>query len=438
MRIGIDGFNLRSFQGTGLATYGKTLSTVLASGGHQVFPLYGISGIDNDPQIAWAQFLQKLVTEQELSRNNHFRLALLFVRYIHYYLAGLPVTARLLCNNEQMINTISTKNLPPFKALFNLPGIFRAAQVYSGIFSRSLQFRFPIPLDIFHLTFPVPLKPQGAKLVVTAHDIIPLLLPTSTDVRLVLYKKMIEMSFEMADIIFAISEQTKRDLISYLEIPEEKIVVTYQSVDIPKNFLALEYSEIETYLWNMFQLKQGKYFLYYGAIEPKKNVARIIEAMCSAKTEYPLIIVGKDGWLFDDVKKILEQMHQNPAIRHRIRRVEYLPFNQLMYLLKGARALLFPSLYEGFGLPILEAMEMGCPVITSNCSAIPEICGEAALLVDPTNISEISLAIDKLAIDDFICKELVQKGKVQAEKFSQERYLDRLNIGYEKILQKNQ
>lgn len=433
MRIGIDGFTLRSSQGTGLATYGRTLSKVLTSGGHEVFPLYSINGIANDPQIAWSQFLQKLATEQEISRHNHFRLALLCAKYAPSYLTGVPPTAKLLCDNEQIASTFSRENLPAFKDLFNLPGIFRAAQAYSILFSRVLQFRFPIPLDVFHLTFPVPLQAQGPKLVVTAHDIIPLLLPNSTDVELTRYKKMIEMSFNMADLIFAISNQTKHDLISYLNIPEEKIVITYQSVDIPKQFLELEHEEIEAYLWNMHHLKPGKYFLYYGAIEPKKNVARIIEAMCYAETDYPLIIVGKDGWLFDDVTKLLEQLYKNPVARQRIRRVKYLPIDQLMCLVKGARALLFPSLYEGFGLPILEAMQIGCPVITSNCSAIPEVCGEAALLVNPTDISEISAAIDKLALDDSFCEELIQKGKVQAKKFSSERYLDRLNAGYEQL-----
>jgi glycosyltransferase involved in cell wall biosynthesis len=99
-------------------------------------------------------------------------------------------------------------------------------------------------------------------------------------------------------------------------------------------------------------------------------------------------------------------------------------------LLKGARGLVFPSLYEGFGIPVLEAMLMGCPVITSKSSSLPEVGGDAVLYADPLDVSDIARAIDALATDDELCAELIERGKRQAARFSKERHIAKLEEGY--------
>jgi len=145
----------------------------------------------------------------------------------------------------------------------------------------------------------------------------------------------------------------------------------------------------------------------------------------------PIVIAGKSGWLDADVAALIERLRSETKGKRRVVvRIDYLPFERLMLLLKGARGLVFPSLYEGFGIPLLEAMLMGCPVITSKGTSLPEVCGDAALFVDPLNVKDISEAIDALASNDDLAAELVRRGKAQAARFSRECYASRLEEGY--------
>jgi glycosyltransferase involved in cell wall biosynthesis len=170
--------------------------------------------------------------------------------------------------------------------------------------------------------------------------------------------------------------------------------------------------------------------LFYGAIEPKKNVMRIIEAICSAQTSMPVVIAGRAGWLDKDVSALIARLQGQAGGNRNVVRLDYLPYDQLMYLLKGARGLIFPSLYEGFGIPLLEAMVMDCPVITSRSTSLTEVCGDAALYVDPVDAKDIAQAIDALAADDDLSTDLVRRGRTQAARFSKERHIAKLEEGY--------
>jgi len=121
------------------------------------------------------------------------------------------------------------------------------------------------------------------------------------------------------------------------------------------------------------------------------------------------------------------------AGERRVRRIDYLPFPQLVQMIRGARAVVFPSLYEGFGLPVLEAMALGTPVISSNTSSVPEVAGDAALLVDPYSTAEIAQALRKLDQDDDLCFELAQRGRRRAELFSEAAYAGRLRELYRRV-----
>ncbi|MDD2723473.1 MAG: glycosyltransferase family 1 protein [Methylovulum sp.] len=432
MKIAIDGFNLGFAQGTGIATYARELSKILAANNHEIYTCYGLNGVGQNPELVWSHFIQSLTIYGEASRHDVSRWAVYSGRYLLKHLLRQPIQAKTIPVNALIDISALRERLPPAEIL-NIPSVFRVSQFYSFILNRPLEISFPKDqkVDIFHATCPLPISMKNVANVVTFHDIIPLVLPQSTEVNLRHYQRILKLSIKNADMIFTVSEHSRRDLISYFDIPEDKVYVTYQAVDIPNRYRELDDESVSLFLERNFGLKRNKYFLFFGAVEPKKNIARIIEAMTIAKTDYPIIIVGKDGWLYDDVKRLIAQLHIRSAGKRRFRRIEYLPFRQLMYLLKGACGLVFPSLYEGFGLPVLEAMTMKCPVITSNVSSLPEVGGDAVMYVNPLDVGEIAAAIDRLASDNALRTELIARGLKQAEKFSPANHLQRLEMGYQ-------
>jgi glycosyltransferase involved in cell wall biosynthesis len=431
MKIAIDGFNLGFSQGTGIATYARELSKILTANHHQVYTCFGLNNVGQDSELVWSKFIQSLSIYGESSRHDISKWGWYSGHYLFRHLLKQPIQAAPIFIRDQ-IDISALKDRLPAAEFLNIPSVFRVSQFYSFMLNRPLEISFPKDkqVDIFHATCPLPIWMRNAANVVTFHDIIPLVLPQSTEVNLRHYQKILKLSIQNADIIFTVSEHSRRDLISYFNLPEEKVYVTYQAVDIPQYYQELDDESVSLFLERNFGLKQGEYFLFFGAIEPKKNILRIIEAMSIAKTDYPIVIVGKNGWLYEDVKKLLAQLHQRIAGKRRFRRIEYLPFRQLMYLLKGACGLIFPSIYEGFGLPVLEAMLMKCPVITSNVSSLPEVGGDAVLYVNPLSINEIAAAIDRLANDKLLRQQLIERGIKQAEKFSPMNHLLRLEQGY--------
>jgi glycosyltransferase involved in cell wall biosynthesis len=167
----------------------------------------------------------------------------------------------------------------------------------------------------------------------------------------------------------------------------------------------------------------------------------MIDAYAASGSAFPLIIVGGLGWQYDeDVEKINDDRflyYRREADRivpsRRVQRIPYLPFSQLMTLLKGARGVLFPSLYEGFGLPVLEAMALGTPVITSNVAALPEVSAGAAVLVDPNDVDSITGAIRAFDHDDGLRQDLALKGRKRAAFFEPQAYQHRLANLYAKL-----
>ncbi len=205
--------------------------------------------------------------------------------------------------------------------------------------------------------------------------------------------------------------------------------------------LAKTIDEITADLRHAFNLVYKEYFLFFSALEPKKNLSRLVDAYAVSGARYPLVIAGGLGWQYEsDLERINDdrflsyRMNGRKILPERhVRRLSYVPFPQLVSIIRGARAVLFPSLYEGFGLPVLEAMLLGTPVMTSKVASLPEVAGDAALLVDPTDTEQMAAAIRKLDQDGDLRAELSERGRERAKLFSPEIYRERLTKLYGRI-----
>lgn len=434
MKVCLDGFALSLKKGTGLSTYSRELAKTLASDGIGVSVLYGMDKLGRRTDLKWSRFIQRLMVHGEADSKEVLRYGTHAILYSLPYLLNMPFRPQQLHPSDWVERRGLEMHLPTGSAIYNLPSLYRVSQFYAFFFPKSFKISMPrkAGINIYHSTSPLPVHMKGVPNVLTLHDLIPLTLPHSTNVMLRHYRNIITASLNQADQICVISEHSKRDLQRVFGIDEHKIQVTYQSVQVPTRIRDMSRSELTSVLAKNFNLKPQGYFLFFGAIEPKKNVMRILEAAGMANTELPLIIAGRDGWLYKKEKKRIKQVKEDGS--QSVRRYMYLPRQQLMYLLRGAKALIFPSLYEGFGLPVLEAMSLGVPVITSDCTSMPEVGGDAPLYVDPYDVSSIARAMERLAGDDALCNCAIQKGLEQANTFSTQRHLTLLKEGYQKAM----
>jgi glycosyltransferase involved in cell wall biosynthesis len=256
------------------------------------------------------------------------------------------------------------------------------------------------------------------------------------------YFKLVSILARRADHIITVSETSRKDIINLLGVPEWKVTNTYQSVEIPDKDANKPDDIVKREVEGTFVVKYKEYMLFFGAIEPKKNVGRLIEAYLASKVDTPLLIVGKRAWkheqelriLNEDATSFQEQVGSLIYRRHRIFLIDYAPFPLLVSLIKGAKCVLFPSLYEGFGLPMLEAMKLGTPVLTSSEGATPEVGGDGAMLIDPYDTRAIAEAIAALDRDAELRSSLSQKGRKRAAVFSSEAHARKLEAVYDTLL----
>lgn len=223
--------------------------------------------------------------------------------------------------------------------------------------------------------------------------------------------------------ILTISEASKRDIIKFYQVPESKVVVTYLGI---KPIAMTETVDIKS-LTAKFGISKD-YILFVGTLQPRKNIVRLIEAYSLAlnyaeqnaeqRRKLPeLVIVGKRGWLYEEILEAPKKY----GVENHVKFLEFVNDEELHALYKNALFFVLPSLYEGFGLPVLEAMSLGCPVITSNVSSLPEAGGNAALYIDPMNVDDIAHAMKKLLADKKLRETMKEKGFAQAKKFSWEK-----------------
>ncbi len=220
--------------------------------------------------------------------------------------------------------------------------------------------------------------------------------------------------------VIAISEQTRDDIVRYMgtSLPPESVSVAYIACDdafagVPSR------TEVED-VQRRYGLRPG-YVLSVGTIEPRKNHARLIAAfagLASSIGEVDLVIVGRKGWKWEDAFEAAKAS----GCSARIRFLEFVPQSDLPTVYAGAAMLAYPSLYEGFGIPPLEAMTAGVPVVTSSVSSLPEVVGDAALLVDPRDVDALRDAMQRVLRDSELRRSLIEKGKMRAQRFSWESF----------------
>ncbi len=213
--------------------------------------------------------------------------------------------------------------------------------------------------------------------------------------------------------ILADSEATRDDIVQFCDVPAEKISVVYPAFDAQ----AFQPVRDETQLAAMrARLRIGRdYLLAIGTIHPRKNYARLIQAFSKLSIDAcQLIIVGKRGWLHKPIFDLVEQL----GLQTRVHFLDYVPASDLPALISGARLLAFPSLHEGFGLPVLEANACGTPVVCSMTSSLPEAASDAALLIDPFDVDALAGAMQRLLDDERVRAKLIGKGFENLQRFS--------------------
>jgi len=287
-------------------------------------------------------------------------------------------------------------------------------------------------VDLLHL--PAALGPVRGRLptVVTIHDLSVLHAPRDFRPWFRYYARVvIPRLARRAARVITVSEATRRDVLEHLGLPEERVVAVPNGVAISPQPSAVSERQPATGPYDL----PTRYILAVGTLEPRKNLLRLFEAVRllaerPATKDVVLVHAGGYGWLADDILKAA----RSPALRGRVRLLGFVAEEHLTCLYHQARLLAYPSLFEGFGLPVLEAMASGCPVVTSDRSSLPEVAGDAAVLVDPESVEAIAEGIRRVWEGDALAGDLTARGLARAQLFSWERTARLTADVYESVL----
>ncbi|MBI3669531.1 MAG: glycosyltransferase family 4 protein [Acidobacteria bacterium] len=292
-------------------------------------------------------------------------------------------------------------------------------------------------VDLLHMPWFYAPAVVPCRLVITVHDLTDLLSPRVADSPVVRAGRLFfaRRALAQASRVLAVSHSSKRELARVFNVPELKIEVIYNALDerFQKEPLPADADRILERLAVNYP-----FVLYAGNIKPQKNLARLIEAFAVAKSElrdHPefaqlkLLLIGDELTKHPDLRRAVVRTR----VREDVRFLGFVPYPVLRVFYARARAFLFPSLYEGFGLPPLEAMAHGTPVLTSNVSSLPEVFGQAALLVNPENVFEIARGIRQILTEGVLREALIRRGHELVERFSWERSAQQVRQVYESV-----
>lgn len=355
-------------------------------------------------------------------------------RYVVELINRVPLSDQ----KNQYIIYISQEN----KTFFTIPTPNVTPQTVPALFTFPLlkivweQLFLPFSLrknavDLYHAPgFVLPFwKPKGMRYIVTIADMTFFThLSYHTFFKKIYFQSCIPSSLKKADAIIAISENTKKDIIELQRINPEKIKVTLLGVDALFRPMTVQKYTATLKKYNI----HGHYILFVGMLEPRKNVEGLLHAFSQLKDRknHVLVIVGKKGWMYEKIFSLVKklQLEQNVVF------TGYVPDEELPALYSAATCFVYPSFYEGFGIPVLEAMACGCPVITSNNSSLKEIAGNAAFFIDPKNTEQIAEKIQVLLNSPKEREKRKDEGMKQAKKYTWDSFARRTKEIYHQVI----
>jgi glycosyltransferase involved in cell wall biosynthesis len=350
------------------------------------------------------------------------------------YIRNLIQALAAVDPHDQYTLVVSPANLRELPAL---PENFEVATYGRSDSDPADHLAFPvflrqIPADLYHIPVNrVPLlmrKPY----VVTIHDMASLLFDPGRSLQNNMRQYQFRRGLLRADRVIAVSAATRRDVVNLMGVPPERIRLVY-SAPSPEFFQRGHVADARAAGPETEKLEQHRileryqihypFLLYAGAIRPQKNIPRLVEAFAIARaglTNHPdyqdlrLIIIGDEISRYPAVRQAVIQSRVEDVVRF----LGFVPFDTMRVFYEAAAAFVFPSLYEGFGLPPLEAMASGTPVITSSMSSLPEVVGEAAMLVNPENVFDIARGIKEVLLNSDLRAKLTEEGRIHAAKYS--------------------
>jgi glycosyltransferase involved in cell wall biosynthesis len=266
--------------------------------------------------------------------------------------------------------------------------------------------------------------------IITIHDLLSLRFNNISTHQRFYFKYLLPWLVSRAKLIIAVSETTKKDIIDFLNCPEDKVKVIYNGYD------GLLYNNNNADPSKNIYKEYGiqNYFLAIGATYPHKNFELLIDAFngldVNIKQQFPLVIAGGKNNYLNTLKQYVKEKKAEAYIHF----IGYVPASLMPALYKEAYALVFPSLYEGFGFPLLEAMACGCPVLTADTSSMPEVCGNAALYFDPYNKQSLQVQLQNIVTDKILYYDLKAKGLEQVKKFSWSKTVNQLKLIIEETI----
>jgi glycosyltransferase involved in cell wall biosynthesis len=436
----LEAYNAALRRGTGIATYIRNLTVAAKANGYAVDGLlHSFSGLDDKDALLGeigfydARNLRPSRFTEVVESNLRRGIGMPF----GFKAQRLTRSGIIVDSGAAAINAVGS-----FRNAYVARMFLDFARFHFKRYGTAARLRLPGSPDLFHATQMIPLKAPGAANIYTIHDIVPLLMPYTTLDDKKFFLSAVRYLCRVADHIVTVSESSKADIIALTGIPERRITNTYQAVTIPEALRDESLDDVAATLENLFGLAYQQYFLFHGAIEPKKNISRLVSAYAASGSACPLVIAGPLGWDYEEDLAQIERFGGGKSSatdakqnrKQKILRLDYLPFAHLITLVRGARALLFPSLYEGFGLPVLEAMSLGTPVMTSKAASLPEVAGDAALLVDPLDIRDMTKTIRMIDADSDLRADLGRRGAEQAKLFSPAAYKQRVGALYRSVL----
>jgi alpha-1,3-rhamnosyl/mannosyltransferase len=323
--------------------------------------------------------------------------------YTYYWIQHL----RRQAGEDRILTVPSLDELPALNHERSVLGPARTNIHLASVYLANIAPILPMPkwrmprVDVFHVSNQIRHPPRNMKLTATLYDMTTRLMPElHIAANLRADESLAKNVFQRAAGLIAISENTKQDAVRMLGLDARRIEVIYPGVP-------------DIYFHTQPQPTARPYALFVGMIEPRKNIDTLLDAWQDSRLhgEFDLVIAGPGGWAAE--KTLARLASQPPGVRY----LGYVKEEELPGLTASAAVFVYPSLYEGFGIPVAQAMAAGVPVITSNTSCLPEIAGDGALLVDPRSPSEIGAALEKLLTSDALRKKLGERGRERAQQY---------------------